>query len=129
MTYATIGPYSVVTPSAMEAVLVANTPSFLLDRLRKDIGVQTIANSMTGDQIVTVLTELLKRPSTDAVQVVTAYVYLVALSWSDPQDENVWRLISSLDLTHLEWGNAIRQLMLAEAVPTTTQTFRLAANL
>ena len=51
------------------------------------------------------------------------YVYLVALSSADPQDRELWKQISSLDLSGLEWGNTIRTIIAAEAVPTTTLEF------
>jgi len=121
-TTSSIGPYSIVTPSAKEAVLVANTPSFLLNRLRKDISVQTIASTMTGSSILRSLSEVLARPPKDVVEIVTAYVYLVALSGYDLKNEEIWRGISSLDLSALEWGPAIRDLMSTEAIPTNTLT-------
>lgn len=120
---ASIGPFSLATDSAKEAVLVANTPSFLLDRLRKDVAVQTVLDNMSSAEIVTALREGLARPSRGPEELVTAYVYLVALSSTDPKDEVLWEEISSLDLSSLEWGNTIRALILAEAVPTTALEF------
>jgi hypothetical protein len=122
---ASIGPFSLATDSAKETVLVANTPSFLLDRLRKDVAVQTVLDNMTSAQIVTALHDALARPPKDPSDLVQAYVYLVALSSADPQDEALWVQISSLDLSGLEWGNTIRALIAAEAVPTTALEFSL----
>lgn len=118
-----IGPFSLATDSAKEAVLVANTPSFLLDRLRRDVAVQTILDNLTSAQIITSLRDVLARHPTEPAEIVPAYVYLVALSSADPQDENLWREISAIDLSGLEWGNTIRTLISAEAVPTTTLNF------
>jgi hypothetical protein len=120
---ASIGPFSLATDSAKEAVLVANTPSFLLDRLRKDVAVQTVLDNMSSAEIVTALREGLARPSRGPEELVTAYVYLAALSSTDPKNEVLWEEISSLDLSSLEWGNTIRALILAEAVPTTALEF------
>src|SRR5579864_3025370 len=118
-----IGPRAIATASAKEAVLVANTPSFLVDRLRKDIAVQYVLDSMTPPQIVQALREALSRPITDPTELVPRYVYLVALSTIDPQNQEIWDQIKSLDLSQLEWGEAIRRLMRVEAVPTTTLEF------
>jgi len=122
-TPASIGPFSLATDSAKEAVLVANTPSFLLDRLRKDVAVQTVLDNLTSGQIVASLRDVLARHPKEPAELVPAYVYLVALSSADPQDEALWREISSIDLSGLEWGNTIRTLISAEAVPTTTLEF------
>jgi hypothetical protein len=124
-----IGPRAIATPSAKEAVLIANTPSFLLDRLRKDIAVQYVLDSMTPPEIVSALREALARPAKEAADLVPRYVYLTALSTVDPQDQEVWKQIVSLDLSQLEWGEAIRRLIRAEAVPTTTLDFALSSPL
>jgi hypothetical protein len=126
---ASIGPFSIITPSAKEAVLIANTPSFLLDRLRKDIGVQTIVDNMSGADIVAALSATLAHPPKDPSEMVLAYVYLAALASSDPLDAELRKKISSLDLANLEWGNVIRSVILAEAVPTTTGQFSGCDNL
>jgi hypothetical protein len=115
---ASIGPFSLSTASAKEAVLISNTPSFLLDRLRKDVAVQTVLDSMTSDQIVTSLKATLAGEPMSPGQLVPAYIFLAALSGADPQDAKLWEEISSIDLSGLEWGDTIRSVILAEAVPT-----------
>jgi hypothetical protein len=112
----------IVTSSAKEAVLVANTPSFLLDRLRKDDAVRFVLDKMKPSEIVAALQEGLASPPPDAVALVPLYVYLAALSSTDPSDRETWNKIRALDLSHLEWGEAIRNIVLASAVPTTTST-------
>jgi hypothetical protein len=115
-----IGPRAIATPSAKEALLIANTPAFLLERLRKDIAVQYVLDSMSAREIVQMLTVALARPPREASELVPLYVYLVALSSADPGDQELWKQIRALDLSHLEWGEAIRRLIYAAAVPTTT---------
>lgn len=122
-----IGPRAIATPSAKEAVLVANTPAFLLDRLRKDVAVQYVLDSMTPSQIVQTLREALDRPVQDVSELVPRYVYLVALSATDPRNQEIWNEIGALDLSKLEWGETIRRLIRAEAVPTTTFEFALSS--
>ncbi len=120
-----IGPFALVTASAKEAVLIANTPSFLLNRLRKDIAVQTVMDNMGSTEILDALRDILAHHPEDPSTMVLAYVYLVALSSADPQDVELWKQISAIDLSRLEWGNAIRTLISAEAVPTTTVEFSM----
>jgi hypothetical protein len=122
-----IGPRDIATSSAKEAVLIANTPAFLLERLRKDIAVQYILDSMSGREIVRTLSEALASPPKDPSEIVPLYIYLVALSSVDPEDQELWNQIRSLDLSHLEWGEAIRRLIYAAAVPTTTLDFALSS--
>jgi hypothetical protein len=124
-----IGPRAIATASANEAVLIANTPAFLLDRLRKDVAVQYVLDSMTPPEIVGALREALARPAKEASDLVPRYVYLTALSTIDPQDQELWKQIASLDLSQLEWGEAMRRLIRAEAVPTTTLDFALSSPL
>ena len=126
---ATVGPYTIATPSAKEAVLVANTPSFLLDRLRKDIAVQFVLDNMKPHEIVAALREGLANPPSDPVALVPLYVYLIALLSIDPGEQKIWSEIRSLDLSRLEWAETIRGLVLADAVPTTTMEFTLPSTL
>ena len=120
-----IGPRAIATASAKEAVLIANTPSFLLDRLRKDVAVQYVLDSMLPLEIVRALREALARPAEDVSEIVPRYVFLAALSTVDPQNQDVWKQIMALDLSHLEWGESIRRIIRAEAIPTTTLDFTL----
>lgn len=117
----------IVTSSAKEAVLVANTPSFLLDRLRKDSGVRFVLDKLKPLEIVAALRDGLANPPDDAVSLVPIYVYLVALSSTDPNDNETWNSFREIDLSHLEWGEAIRNIILASAVPTTTLDFTLSS--
>jgi hypothetical protein len=121
-----IGPRAIATASAKEAVLIANTPTFLLDRLRKDVAVQYVLDNMSPQEIVRALRVTLSHPVQEVSEIVPRYVYLAALSTVDPQDQDVWNQIMSLDLSQLEWGEAIRRLIRVEAVPTTTFDFSLA---
>jgi hypothetical protein len=118
----------IVTSSAKEAVLVANTPSFLLDRLRKDSGVRFVLDKMKPLEIVAALRDGLANPPLDAVSLVPIYVYLVALSSTDPDDKETWNRFREIDLSRLEWGEAIRNIILASAVPTITLDFTLSSS-
>lgn len=118
----------IVTSSAKEAVLVANTPSFLLDRLRKDTAVRFVLDQMKPSAIVAAIRDGLANPPRDAVSLVPLYVYLAALSSTDPNDQETWTEFRGLDLSRLEWGEAIRNIILATAVPTTTLDFTLSPS-
>jgi hypothetical protein len=118
----------IVTSSAKEAVLVANTPSFLLDRLRKDSGVRFVLDKMKPLEIVAALRDGLANTPQDALSLVPIYVYLVALSNTDPDDKETWNRFREIDLSRLEWGEAIRNIILASAVPTITLDFTLSSS-
>jgi hypothetical protein len=81
---------------------------------------------MSPQEIVRALRVTLSHPVQEVSEIVPRYVYLAALSTVDPQDQDVWNQIMSLDLSQLEWGEAIRRLIRVEAVPTTTFDFSLA---
>jgi hypothetical protein len=122
-----IGPFSLTTPSASEAVLVANTPTFLFDRLKKDVAVQTVVENMSAREIIDSLRDRLARPAKNPIELVLGYIYLIALASAiDPADVQTLEIFRSLDLSALEWGPAIRALILAEAVPTSTMEIQAA---
>ena len=106
-----------ITSPAKEAVLYANTPAFLLDKLRKDVSVRRLIEAGSTE-----ILDALKRSghAKNALELATRYVLLVALVTSDW--EGRWEAADSLDLTDLEWGKAIISLAQAEAVPTTYRT-------
>jgi hypothetical protein len=122
-----IGPHGIASATAKETVLVANTPSFLLDRLRKDSAVQYVLDNMRLPEIVQSLRAGLANPPSDPTSLVALYIYLVALAATDPQDQQIWGQIKSLDLSRLEWGNVIRNLISVDAIPTTTMEFTLSS--
>lgn len=103
--------------TANEAVLVANTPSFLLDRLRRDAAVAYVAGSLKTSQILDALTQLSEIPPSSPRELVERYVYLIALGQKNASE--VWPRLDELDLSHLEWGNQIRETMKAERISTT----------
>jgi len=79
----------------MEAVLVANTPSFywiVCGRIL--LSVRT--GHMSPPEIIKVLREALARPVQDVTEIVPRYVYLAALSTVDPQDQALWQQICHL---------------------------------
>jgi hypothetical protein len=106
----------VLTSSAQEAVLYANTASYLLEKLRRDSAVQMLQNDERPDDLL----ELLKEagPARDALDVVRKYLLLVAVATSDWSER--WKALSEIDLSDLEWAEAILGLVRAENIPTTT---------
>jgi hypothetical protein len=118
-----IGPqHPILTPTAKETVLVANTPTFLLDRLRGDTAVQYVLASMKPLEIIDELQTGLATPPSDATRLVLLYVYLAALSATDPSDQETWTRIGALDLSQLEWGEVLKKLIQADAIPTTVSS-------
>lgn len=107
----------IMTPAAKEAVLVANTASFLLDRLRKDSGVRSLADRHSVDQLIGWLKDRLPHAPDSAEALVARYMYLAALSMKEPRE--VIPKIDALDLSQIEWGGAIRELIREGARPTT----------
>jgi hypothetical protein len=105
-----------LTDSAKEAVLFANTPSYLLERLRKDSAVQILQHGCAPGCLFEMLSE--SGPTKDALDVVRKYLLLVAITTSNWPDR--WENLSKLDLSDLEWGDTLLELMRAESIPTQT---------
>jgi len=111
-------PEFVETPSAKEAVLFSNTPSFLLDRLRKDSASSYIDQKMNKEEIASLLEERSKTPPASPVDLLWIYVLLAALSLKsdllDFKDK-----LANIDLTHVQWGDEIRRAILQGLTPST----------
>lgn len=102
--------------NANEVVLVANTPTYLLDRLRKDASVASIAQTLTTSAILAALRSLSGSDPLRVQDVVQRYIYLAALAMKNPSE--VWPGLAEINLDKLEWGNQLREIIKAETVAT-----------
>lgn len=68
------------TPTAKQAVLFANSPAYLLNRLRKDSSVSYVASILGTGEIIERLAAFCARPPKDPIDLVRIYVLLIALS-------------------------------------------------
>lgn len=107
-----------LTTTAKEAVLYANTPSYLLERLRKDSGVRLLQTELKPACLGRHLYRATKVAS--AEEMVWKYMLVVALATSDWPYK--WKVFSRADLGDLEWGNLLWQLVKAEDIPTSSTT-------
>jgi len=102
--------------NANEAVLVANTPSFIFKRLREDSVVRYIADTHSADDIASWFAHHSDVPKT-AEELVLRYMYLVAISMKNATD--IFRLIGQIPVDSFQWGKEISELAIARARPMT----------
>lgn len=107
---------AVLTETAKEAVLYANTPSYLLEKLRKDPAIQILRHANSPENLWGELKEA--PPVTSALDMVGKYLFVVAVATSEWPEK--WAALSSLNLRDLEWGETLWKLIQAENVPTAT---------
>lgn len=100
---------------AQEAVISANTGSYVFRRLLDDPFVRYISATTTTQEIIEWFAAQPKLP-TDAKDAVVRYMYLVALSWKLPE-ESV-RAVRTISLDGLEFGQEIARLIESKAIPT-----------
>ena len=99
------------------ALAVANTPLFLLRKLRADPCVSEIASSFDGDSIVQEIHRLACSDVRDATDYVRPYVYLVALSFLS--DIKFLRAATRIKGTNKwDWFNYINRVLLETYIPT-----------
>ncbi len=113
----------VETPSVKEVVLYANTPSFLIDRLRRDDATSYLAQMLTTEETINFLHRI-EHP-TDITELLWAYVLLASLFLRSDIAQFEGKL-ASLDLSQIQWGDDIRRSLLAEAIPTSINTIEYA---
>jgi hypothetical protein len=103
-----------LTQSAKSAVLYANTPSYLLEKLKRDAAIQVLLHNASPQELL----DLLKHagPAASALEVARKYVVLIALAASNLPDK--WTALSGLNLSDLEWGELILRMAKAQEVPT-----------
>ncbi len=105
--------------NAEVAFVTANTPLFLLRKLRSDPVVRAMAFDLSEDEIIGALRSAVRRKPTDIRDAVLPYLYLVALSIKG----KVVPLKQAVDIgaPHAEWFKYIGNYLLKSFTPSTTQ--------
>lgn len=99
------------------AFAVANTPLFLLRKLREDEAVREISKDFSGDEILERLKELLQREPETLRDHVAPYAYLVALA-QKPDDRHLRMAALIPDPPKWGWFDYIRRVLLETYSPT-----------
>jgi hypothetical protein len=98
------------------ALAVANTPLFLLRKLRSDSSVQSISRAKSVAEILDALIFQLKRQPENLTQEVEPYVYLVALSMK--RDLPSLKQAANMDAPHTKWFRYLAEVLVDEYKPT-----------
>lgn len=101
-----------------DVVVIANTPTFLFERFRRDSSVQALSEALTAPELACSVSELGANPNQSFMDKVCAYAYMVALSFKPPLEQR--NALAQYPLPPLLW---VRELaILAEAsAPSITQ--------
>jgi hypothetical protein len=106
--------------------IVANTPAYLYKHLQRHAVVAEIGEIFRASAIGEALRALLSAPNRTYSDVARAYALLVALG-RRPFEE--WdQIVGSLDLSPLDWGEAIVRMM-RSVVPTLVSDVRMSMQL
>lgn len=106
---------------------MANSPLFLLRKIRQDPLTAQIAREAKGNTILEVLSDFLQREPRTLRTAVAPYVYLVALSMQS--DATFLKLASVLSATHHEWFSFLCDFLLKTHHSDTVQTLIIPAPL
>lgn len=104
----------------MEVFAVANTPLFLIRKLRQEPVVSDIARSFSGKEILGALQDALEREQTELQDIVAPYVYVVALSF-EIADQYLNEAAKLPNLKKWDWLEYILQVLAESYTPTTRQ--------
>jgi hypothetical protein len=104
---------------AVQAFALANTPLYLLRKLREDPALQEIGRQFSGEQILVALEEALKQEPKSLLDFAKPYAYLVALSFK--ADGKPLSEAAKLPNTNKwEWFAYIQAVLTQTLVPTAT---------
>jgi len=104
--------------NAEAAFVLANTPLFLLRKLRSDPVVRAIAVDLSDDEIMSSLRAAVQQKPTDIREAVLPYLYLVALSIKGKIAP--LREAAAIDVPYAEWFKYIGNYLLKSFIPTAT---------
>lgn len=103
---------------------VANTPLFLIRKLREDPVVHEISNSFRDEEILAAFRQAVEVEPQTAEDYVRPYVFLVALALK-PRDIC---LRAAAQVPHMEkwdWLEYVQRVLVASYVPTISETLRV----
>src|SRR5262245_32510598 len=102
------------TPTAKEAVLFANSPSYILNRLRKDSSALYVVGTLNTVQTIEAIEKIADAPVADVHELVRFYVLLSSLALRD--DTNLFReQLRALKFGQIQWATEILGMILQEA--------------
>lgn len=101
---------------------VANTPSFLVRKLKSDPAVKLISDSFSDDQILSEIRLLGNADPTEPLNAVRPYAYLTAL-WMKPRPDAL-RAAAVLNMTWWRWYSVIASFLLDTYSPISSQTIQ-----
>lgn len=108
--------------AASFALAVANTPPFLIRKLKSDPAVKLINDSFSDDQILNELRALANADPAEPLNAVRPYAYLTAL-WMKPRPDAL-RVAAELNMNRWRWYSVIASFLLDTYSPISSQTFQ-----
>jgi hypothetical protein len=105
---------------AETALAVANTPLFLLRKLRSDPVVVEIARDVSDEELLDALRVVTQEEPQNIQEAVLPYVYLVALSVKG--NLTILKQASDVDAPHARWFKYISKFLLQSFIPTQRST-------
>jgi hypothetical protein len=106
--------------SAKQTYAVANTPLFLIRKLREDSAVLEISSSFEGSAIIEALKEVLEHNPQTPEEYVRPYVYLVALA-QKPQNVFLRQALSLAGHEKWDWYEYVAAVLLETYMATQFQ--------
>ena len=113
---------------AAQMFAVANTPLFLIRKLRDDPVVNEMANVFAPDDIINHLHKAVEHEPETLLDYVCPYVYLVALS-KKPQDKFLKDVADMPGSERWDWFDYIRRVLLETYLPTGNQVIEMPGQL
>jgi hypothetical protein len=113
---------------ASRAFAVANTPLFLIRKLRQDPTVQEISKSFSGEDILSHLRDALARAPQTLAEYAIPYAYLVALALK-PEARYINAALSLDVPPGWDWVDYIRRVLAATYSPTSQASIRIPGQL
>jgi hypothetical protein len=102
--------------AAESAFAVANTPLFLMRKLRSDPAVALLARNRRGEELLKSLRDIARTEPNDLLEFVLPYIYLIALSLK--QDLPHLREAAQITQPYADWYKYIGDYLVQSTHPT-----------
>jgi cytochrome c-type biogenesis protein CcmH/NrfG len=114
-------------PGAESVFAIANTPLFLVRKLRADPAVQELARENTEEEILSALRAAVRNEPQSARDYVVPYVYLIALAIKN----NTAALRKAIEIRppYADWYDYIANYLVQSSTPTVRNTLIFPPNI
>jgi len=115
--------HQLILDAIVSGYLVANTPSYLYQRLRQIRAIQNLPLNTPSEELISEFRKVTSQKPGSVDEIATAYAILAAITFLDYP--KALQVLSTLDLSKLDWGQDFRDIFVKNSRATNVFDLRI----